>query len=274
MASKLSRFFLKYFHYTNIFSGFVFVKCDFRQKIVKTSKFRVFYSALWSLFFVVNFYHATYESYGDQDEIYKYHKAVGTTAEIEMFVTYVAIISIFVLQFRNARVSVEFFNRLIKLTKVEGFHLYDPLFDSLGRQVAFLAAFGEVFGTYLYLYNFFGALTFEVKKILSLNPFSNLLLSVYLMILPITVVSRFSIFIAFCIDIIRQVTKILNRRTFDALILARNPENWATVHANVQEIDQLYTEVLKVVKLFERSFGRIIIILQVLSLFIGINQVN
>lgn len=274
MRSKWTRRFLKYFHYSNIISGFVVLNCDFTRRKVTKSFLKLFYSTLWLIFFVVNYKYASALSYEGFQTIFFSEETIASTVSIEIAVTYSMVIAIMLIQFSNIKISTEFLQKLFKLSGKSGDFHYDLFDDKIRRQMVFIATFGEVASWYIYFLNLLYAYKNGVEKMMSPNPFDNSILNVCLVVLPISVVGRFSITISFFIDFIRKLVEMLNRKIENALKLASSHGDNSSLDKQVQEIRLLYAETLEMIKLFERNYSWIIVILQCVCLIVGIDQVS
>lgn len=273
MTSKFTRRFLKYFHYSNIISGFVIVNCDFTKRKVTKSFAKLFYSTLWLTFFVLNYKYACERSCEGFQTIYFSEETIASTVSLEIAVTYGMVIAIMLIQFSNIKISTEFIQKLFKLSSKSDDFYYDLSDDSIRRQMFFVATFGEVACWYIYFLNLLYAYKNGVEKMLSPNPFDNSILNVCLVVLPMSVVGRFSISVSFFIDFIRKLVEMLNRKIEIALKLASSHGDISSFDTQVQEIRLLYAETLETIKLFEQNYSWIVIILQCICLIVGINQV-
>lgn len=273
MPRRLTRWILKYFHYSNIISGFVLVKCDFERKRVSRSWGLTFYCCLWAVFFVYNFNYASVQSYDGFHEIYFAEETVASTIIIEVAVTYLMVIAVIVIQMRNIGISMTFYTKLLKLSnQFESFN-YDLFDDAVRRQTVCVAIFGEVGVWYLFFYNLFGSYKNGAEKLFNVNPLDNSILNVTLVVLPITVVGRYSMSISLFIDFTRKLVEKLNEKIEKTLKLTTNMTNASLLDREVQEIQLLYAQTLEVIRLFETNFGWIIVILQCVCMIVGINQV-
>lgn len=270
MKSKASRIFLKYFYYTNIISGFVLVDINQHDKNVKKSWPKIFYALLWTVFFMLNQLHAVDNGYNEFEGIYFTEKAVTSTIEVESVITYVAILLITIISFMKLGSSVKLFNYVLQYCDENDYNLFD---NNAGYQLACIAVFGEFGITFLY----FGSLwsyTDSVKNMTNLNPFDNSILNCCLIVMPVSVVSRYSLFLSFSIDVIRNFIRSINIRIEKSLKLTTNSEDLKELGKEIEEIDQLYKEALSSLKLFESNYGWVIVILQCLCLIVGVNQVG
>lgn len=266
MSSKLARLVLKYFYCANILSGFVIIKCDFREHSVTKSYLRMFYCVLVNIYFAINYCYANAESaWGANNR--NENEAVSGTIDAEIFVTYVAVLLITAIQIATVNQSIEFITKLMRLSESDDF-VFEPL-DGVGRQIAIAAISGEAFVVYLYLKNLHWM--HQNGKQVSWNPFDNVLLINYLVNVPILIVARFSIFIAFCIDLMSKFVKILNRKIDETLT---SFDDSHLLVERIQVIHQLLGRILRLLKSFERAYGTTIVVLQCITMFVAINQVQ
>lgn len=271
MKSKASRVFLKYFYYTNIISGFVLVDINQHEKSVKKSWPKIFYALLWTVFFMLNQVHAVDNAYNDFEDIYFKEKAVTSTIFVETFVTYGAILLISFISFIKLGSSIKLFNKLLQFSDENDYNLFD---NNVGYQLACLAVFGELGVTFLYFGNLFWAYANGLKNMTNLNPFDNSILNCYLIVMPVSVVSRYSLFLSFSIDVIRNFIRSMNIKIEKSLKLTTNSEDFKELAKEIEDIDQLYKEASSSLKLFESNYGWVIVILQCLCLIVGVNQVS
>lgn len=273
MATRFASWLFKYIYYSNLLSGFVLVGCNFSKKKVEKSMLKMSYALLWRCFFVVNFKNACKASYEVFQAIYFSNETVSDTIQLEETVSIVMVILISIVQFKNIGISVELFAELFDISRHEDFKF--ELFDSnLGKQIGVMALFGDIGVTYLYFMNLFWIYKNGSSDIFSLNPLKNSVLNGSLVIFPISLVSRLSMFIAFCIVIILKFLEALNRKVQNAVKLANNSQNFSMLHKEMKEIEKLYGKVINVIRLFEENFGWVIVILQCVFLIVGINQVG
>lgn len=76
------------------------------------------------------------------------------------------------------------------------------------------------------------------------------------------------------IDFVRQLVMLLNNKIQESLELTEASENFKSLEGELEHVSQLYLEISGIIKLFEKSFGPIIVVLQCAALIIGVNQVK
>lgn len=271
MSSKASRLFFKYFYGINHLFGFVFVNINLPEKRATTSLWKLLQALLWIILFIINFDYACKRSYDGFEEIYFIEETVSDTIILEVVVTYVMVILIMFIQFKNIKISLELFTKLLKLTNVDGF-VYKAFDNQIGRQMCFFAALNELGIIFLFVLNLYWMQRKE--SIFSLHPFRNAIINTGLIVLPVSVVSHFSFFFTFCIDVIRQFVIFLNNKIVEALKHANGIDDFSNLAKEINDIEQIYGTTMNIIKLFERNYGWIIVILQCVCMVIGINQVN
>lgn len=271
MSSKASKLFLNYFYYTKHFFGFVVVNLNVREKRATASIWKLFYALLWIVFFVLNFFSACLSSSNGFEEVYFSEETVNDTVHLEVMITYVMVILILLNQLKNIKVSMKLFTKLLRLSNVPGF-CYKAFNDRTCCQISFFAVLSELGIIVLFVFNFYWMQ--RIESILNFNPFRNVLINTCLVVLPVSLVSNFSFFFIFCIDVVRQFLIFLIIKIQAALKLTKSSENISKLAAELNEIEQIYETALDVIKLFERNYGHIIVILQCFCMFIAINQVN
>lgn len=266
MTSKRVRVFLKYFYYANILSGFVIVNVI--ENRASFSPLRAIYAFLWMAFFVKNYFRAVYASYNGFEEIYQQDHKMSTTSIIEIDVTYAAIVFIALLMVKSYKPGAQLFSTLLRLKDLDGFS-YKPSVNLIST-----AVFGELISCFLFFINLFWFAWDGWKQMINLNPLNNSFLNCCLILTPVTIVSRFSVFLAFLIDFFRNLVVLMNQQLKKALQLAEQPENHQELKQKLEEINQFYSLILKSIKLFENSFGIIVLVLQILCMLVTCNQVR
>lgn len=263
MREKFSRWFFKYFYYSNILFGFCVVNLNHRERKVTQSIFMTLICLLWNFYFIFNYDDACKIGFG---EVLNWEKAIGFTAKIELDINYIVVISITIIQLINVRKSIELFTKLFKLTEVEGF-LYEPFNSIINCKIGIVAGFSEL--TIICLFSICLRDMSEQAKFFNLNPKRNSFLIVWILCIPVAIVSRLSDLIALCIDIVRQFVKFMNSEIDKSLKMTDDE-----LALKIPQIQQMYELILKIIKLIECNFGVSILILQTYCLFIAINQVN
>lgn len=271
MSPKVSKWFLKYFYFVNHLLGFVVVNLNFREKCATLSMWKTFHSIVWIIFFITNFYHAYRSSYEGFEEVYYTWEAVSDTVQLEIIVTYVMVILILLLQFKDIKSSLELHTKFLRLTNVDGF-VYRAFNNPVSRLMCFFAALSELGLIFLFSINLYWMQRKE--KIFSLNPFRNALLNTGLIVFPVCLIARFSVFCAFCIDVVRQLVILLNHKIRKTLQLENRFDDFSKLAKEINEIEQIHGTVLQILKLFERSYGWVIVILLCVCMIVGINQVT
>lgn len=268
MQSKVTSWLLKYFYYSNVLWGFFIVSCNFSEKKVTKSYSKMIYASLWITYFVINFRRAC-----KFQAIYFTGEAIAETVQLEVTVTYVMVIIIALIQYKNVQTSLDLFTKLFEMKGRENLKI--DLFDkNIGRLLAFASIFGDFVVIYLYFFNLFWVYKDGQKDILSPNPLENSALNVCLLVVPIMLVSRISIFIAFCINIILEYLETLNSKIENALEMIKIPNNFQLLKLEISKVDASYDTVLSATRLFEKNYEWIIVVLQCYFLVVGVNQVN
>ena len=267
---KLFNILLKFFYYFNHFFGLVIVKIDLNKKIVSKSKLKIIYALLWMLFSIINYENVARNAYQGFDNIYPNQITVGDT---EMIVSLIMVVVITSIYLKNGEKSVQLFTALIKLSDI--CTSWDELKnDSISNQLIYSAIFGELELGFTYITNIFWIYKDGTKNLLNLNPFENSFICVGIIVYPAIVFVHFSLFFAFCIDLIRKFIKLINQKIEGVLDVANVSNDFAKVTQDIREIDKLYEQALEVIKLFEQCYGLTILILQCICLFVGVNQVK
>lgn len=271
MKAKAARILLKYFYITNTILGLVNVSIDQSKKTVKASKLKIFYTIVWSIFFILKFYGSVVQCQIENFEVSLTVKTVGSTILLEYVIEYLVATFILLWNLQNNADLLKLFQKLLIMARTNDFRFLE---SSVGRQLICISIAGEGALIFLYIAYIGWMYTDGVQKSLKVNPFENSLLNSYVMCCPTFILCRYWMFLCVSIEIVRSFIVSLNLR-IEKLLL--DVTNILFDHSQVQEeietFGQLYDEALRVLKLFTRVCAPIVIILQVHCMLIGINQV-
>lgn len=247
--------------------------CNFKTRKVVKSVLRALYSFIWNVLFCIFFRNACDISMKDYESIYTSEMAVSRTVFIELIITYVMVVSMEIINFKNINSSVKLFNELFELSDSENVNL--ELFDScLGWQVVLTEVLSDLGMAGFFILNLFWTFNVSLKNIFNPNLYQNSALNAFVLVFPILKVTRVSQFITFSIFTILRFLKSMNENIQRLLILAENPGNISTFCDQIDDVRASYGKVLSTIKLLESSYGAVIVLLQCFGLIVGINQVK
>lgn len=265
MTSKLSRWMLKYFYFTNVLLGFVVVSVNHRDKRTTLSWLKIIYATFWFIFFATYFLRSCNETYQGFENIYfDKESKISNTVIIEVAITYVVVLLFALHLIKSHETANQFYSKLLKLTSEKNLTSDPP------TQLTLLALFGELCLGFFFLFHWVWVswTSWEISSVV------HLVSNCYLQVFPVALLSRVSLFLAFLVDMIRQLVVILNDEFREALKLSENFENQEKLNKKFDEINRFYSQILEVIKLFEQNFGTVVVILQCECLIVGVNQVK
>ena len=221
------------------------------------------------LYVLINYENICDKAFEGFADIYVDTLMVGKIEVIIFLIMVVAMISI---NYNNGKKSIQLFTALMKLS--DNCSSDELKNDSISNQLIYAAIFGELELGFMYLSNILLMHENGIEYLLDLNPFENSFICAVVMVYPAIVFVHFSLFFAFCIDLIRKFIKLINQKIEGVLDVANVSNDFAKVTQDIREIDKLYEQALEVIKLFEQCYGLTILILQCICLFVGVNQVK
>lgn len=267
MKSNFEQRFLKYFCKVCALSGLVLFKVNYSEKRVQISFFQTLYSSFWFLLFAINYRTTYFGSFQGLEDLFQNEEFSNIDADVEFFVSFSMTILFALISLRNFKSTKEFFTKLIKVSNIDGFD------HKLSWHMCGVIAFGETSLLFVYFTNLLWFSWGGWEKILTINLWENKIINCYVVVMPVSLAGRCSISFTLMIDFVRQLVVLLNHRIGESLKLAESSENFKNLEVELEHASQLYIEISSIIKLFEESFGPIIVVLQCAALIIGVNQV-